>query len=102
MSGMELLHDGMTLEKKLLEECCAEMFKYWLEVDSEANWNKLTDALKQTGQRSLAKKVKDVLQGIIIIYMQLCTVYIYKSYYKLKLFYHTVLVLKKSTTIFTV
>ena len=55
------------------------MFKYWLEVDSEANWNKLTDALKQTGQRSLAKKVKDVLQGIIIINMQLCTVYIYKK-----------------------
>ena len=33
------------------ERRCAEMFKYWLEVDSEANWNKLTDALKQTGQR---------------------------------------------------
>ena len=69
------------------------MFKYWLELDSEANWNKLTDALKQTGQRSLAKKIKDVLQGIIILlftcnYVQ----YIYtKSYYKLKLFYHTVL-----------
>ena len=61
------------------ERCCTEMFKYWLEVDSKANWNKLTDALKQTGQRSLAKKIKGVLQGIIIIYMQLCTVYIYKK-----------------------
>ena len=40
------------------------MFKYWLEVDSEANWNKLTDALNQTGQKSFATKVKEnVIQG---------------------------------------
>ena len=47
-----------------IKGCCAEMFKYWLEVDSEANWNKLTDALKQTGQKSLATKLKEnVIQG---------------------------------------
>ena len=85
--GKQLLEDEYVdklddIEKKHpgnKERCCTEMFKYWLEVDSEANWNKLTDALKQTGQRSLAKKIKDVLQGIIIICMQLYTVYIYKK-----------------------
>ena len=47
-----------------MERCCTEMFKYWLEVDSEANWNKLTDALKQTGQNAIAAKVEVVIQGM--------------------------------------
>ena len=46
------------------EQCCAEMLQYWLEVDNEANWNKLTDALEQTGQEILATKVKEIMQGI--------------------------------------
>lgn len=87
------------------ERCCTEMFRYWLEVDSEANWNNMTDALKQTGQRSVAKKVKDVLQGIIVINMHLhvctyvATVYIFN---KITLLSYCPTVLRKLTTIFTV
>ena len=48
------------------EQCCAEMLQYWLEVDNEANWNNLIDALEQTGQEILATKVKQVMQGILL------------------------------------
>ena len=66
MSGIRLHQVGKIFGRQLLEDeyidkldeieknhpddikrCCAEMFKYWLEVDSEANWNKLTDALNR-------------------------------------------------------
>ena len=59
-----------------MEGCCTEMFKYWLEVDSEANWNKLTDALKQIGQSTLAKKVEEdvIIQGMLnVIYSYVAT-----------------------------
>ena len=51
------------------EGCCTEMFKYWLEVDSEANWNKLIGALKQIGQSTLATKVEEVviIQGMLSV-----------------------------------
>ena len=40
------------------ERCCTEMFKYWLDVDTEASWNKLINALEQIEQISLAEKIK--------------------------------------------
>ena len=39
-----------------VEDCCDEMFQYWLEVDTEANWNKLIDALEHIHQNATAEK----------------------------------------------
>ena len=46
-----------------VQRCCTEMFKYWLRVDTDATWNKLTDALEVIGQKVLAKNVKDIVKG---------------------------------------
>ena len=47
-----------------VERCCAEMFQYWLQVDTDASWNKLVDALVQIKHKALATKIKkDVLKG---------------------------------------
>ena len=41
-----------------MERCCTEMFKYWLNVDTEASWSKLINALEQIEQISLAEKIR--------------------------------------------
>ena len=47
-----------------VEGCCKEMFNYWIQVDPDASWNKLTDALEQIEHYALAVKVKkDILKG---------------------------------------
>ena len=44
--------------------CCTEMFKYWLDVDSEASWIKLIAALKQIDYHALAENIRtNVLKG---------------------------------------
>ena len=43
----------------LSETCCTEMFKYWLQVDVDASWDKLLKALKHTGYNTLADKLKN-------------------------------------------
>jgi len=52
--GMELL--GKEYVQKLdiiktdnqghTENCCTEMFKYWLQTDTKASWTKLVEALR--------------------------------------------------------
>ena len=50
-----------------VEKCCDKMFKHWLSVDVEANWNKLIDALLFIQQNAIAARVKqDVLIGKVI------------------------------------
>ena len=47
-----------------VEDCCDEMFHYWLKVDTEATWNKLIDALEDIQQNETAAKIrKDNLKG---------------------------------------
>ena len=47
-----------------VEECCDKMFKYWLEVDTKANWNKLIDALENIDLYATAATIrKDNLIG---------------------------------------
>lgn len=49
------------------ESSCYKMFKYWLEVDIKASWNKLIDALEEIGQNTLADEMKqDILKGILL------------------------------------
>ena len=42
-----------------VERCCTEMFKHWLNVDTNPSWNKLIDALEQIEQNSVAEKMKE-------------------------------------------
>ena len=42
-----------------LEDCCYEMFQLWLEVDTEANWNKLIDALECMDLNATAAKIRE-------------------------------------------
>ena len=47
-----------------VEACCNKMFQYWLQVDTEANWNKLIDALERIDQIATAAKIReDILIG---------------------------------------
>ena len=49
-----------------IERCCDEMIKHWLDVDTEASWDKLIRALKQIEQNALAAEIKqDVVKGIL-------------------------------------
>ena len=53
--------------KQKVEDRCAELFKCWLELYTDASWNKLLEALEKIEQHSLAKKIKiNVLKGIDI------------------------------------
>ena len=48
-----------------VEKCFSEMFKCWLEIDSEANCSELIEALKQTEQNTLATKSKYVIPSML-------------------------------------
>ena len=64
--GMQLLPEKYTDKINVIkadhdnkvEDCCHEMFQYWLQVDTEANWKKLIDALEHIQQNAIAAKVK--------------------------------------------
>ena len=70
--GIELLQEKYTHKLDVIksdhpikvEDCCDEMFQYWLEVDTDANWNKLIDALEHIHQNATAAKIReDILIG---------------------------------------
>ena len=47
-----------------VEKRCIEMFRCWLEVDVEANWNKLIDALEHIQQNAMAARIRrDIFTG---------------------------------------
>ena len=47
-----------------IRKCCSELFDYWLSTDTECNWYKLMDALKEIHQDAFAAKIKaDILKG---------------------------------------
>ena len=64
--GMQLLKERQVHHLDIIqqnhlannERCCTEMFKCWLDVDTEASWNKLINALEQIEQISLAEKIR--------------------------------------------
>ena len=39
------------------EECCTAMFDYWLQVDTNASWDKLITALQSVQHEVLAAKI---------------------------------------------
>ena len=42
-----------------VEECCDTMFQCWLEVDTEATWNKLIVALEDIDKNATAAKIRE-------------------------------------------
>ena len=47
-----------------VEKCCHQMLQYWLQVDVEANWNKLIYSLEIIGLTATAARIKqDILLG---------------------------------------
>ena len=77
--GIQLLQEKYVYKLKIIKEnyhgdierCCAEMFKYWLDVDTKASWDKLIDALERIEQNALAETIKeDVFKGSCIRYVQ--------------------------------
>ena len=71
--GVELLNEKQRVMSKIIKKnnhtdvqmcCTTQMLMYWLEVDTEASWNKLIEALKGIRQHSLAVCIiKDILKG---------------------------------------
>lgn len=69
----QLLKGAVHLKLNSIEEryhhdvmkCCEEILKYWLD-NFEATWNKLIDALKQSGQSEIAATIEtnDALKGL--------------------------------------
>ena len=39
------------------ETCCTEMFNKWLQVNSDASWHQLTEALANVGLNTAAKNI---------------------------------------------
>ena len=67
-----LLHSGFLCQLRVIKidnrgdviRCTTEMFKYWLQVDATASWNKLIAALRQINENHLAETIcKNVVQG---------------------------------------
>ena len=59
--------NNIAKNKRDVEDCCTELFKYWLNVSPDASWNKLLKALETMKQNSLVEKIKrKFLTGIVI------------------------------------
>ena len=43
------------------ETCCTAMFKYWLQVDTNASWDKLITALQKADYVVLANKIRRMI-----------------------------------------
>ena len=55
--GVELLDEEEEFKLKIIEsnydkdvmKCCFEMFRVWLDTNSDANWRQIVEALKSPG-----------------------------------------------------
>ena len=82
--GVQLLPDLFHVQLDIIEEnnptnvqnCCTEMFKYWLKVDTAASWSKLIEALMHINQNHLAECIREIFEGILT-FQNKC-IYIYK------------------------
>ena len=81
--GMQLLSSKQSEKLNIIRQdhpadtntCCTEMFRHWLDVDTEASWNKLIAALEQIGYNALAEIIRiNVLKGSFIEHLVYCSV----------------------------
>ena len=70
--GLQLLPEKYTDELDVIQadhpnnvaDCYDKMFQHWLAVDTEANWNKLIDALELIQQSTTAAEIReDISRG---------------------------------------
>ena len=69
--GIELLDEKRCVMLEIIKMnhndvriCCTQMFRYWLEGDIEATWDKLIEALEEINQDTLANCIKtEILKG---------------------------------------
>ena len=70
--GVQLLSSEQSKKLDIIKEdhpsdtsmCCTKLFKYWLDVDTDASWNKLIAALEQIEQNALAENIRrNILKG---------------------------------------
>ena len=72
--GIQLLQDeyiaklnNIAHNHSKIEECCNAMFSLWLEIDPEASWDRLIEALSKIGLKALAVNIKEnLLQGTLM------------------------------------
>ena len=72
--GVELLAekhhsilDNIAKNNPVVEDCCTELIKQWLKVDTDASWNKVIKALNNLMENNLAERIKrKILNGIIV------------------------------------
>ena len=50
--------DTIQLDHQTVDERCDAMFKEWLDVKPDANWNQLCDALNNIGMNTAATNIK--------------------------------------------
>ena len=71
--GVQLLSSEQSVKLNIIKKdhpadntmCCRELFKYWLDVDTDASWNKLIAALEMIGENVLAENIrKNVLKNL--------------------------------------
>ena len=64
--GVELLSSEQSVKLNIIKEDhpadtskrCTELFNYWLDVDTDASWNKLIAALEHIGEGVLAENIR--------------------------------------------
>ena len=69
--GIELLGQGGIVELDVIKanntddvmKCCSKMLSLWLQLQIEASWNQLIEALEQVKLNRLAKEIKKALKS---------------------------------------
>ena len=56
-----------------VQTCCGQMLQYWLEVDVEANWDMLIDALEQIQLNVTAARIRRDISIGKVYYITVCT-----------------------------
>ena len=77
--GFELLDESQSAkietiktDHKNSEECCKEMFTYWLETHPDVNWHDLVKALKIVSLQMVAADLEKMFIGMYVCMLYLC------------------------------
>ena len=58
-----------------VEGCCSQILSLWLDIDPQASWNKLIEALKHIGKKVLAKNIEiHILKGLVTSYVHIVAI----------------------------
>ena len=55
-----------------VKRCCTEMFKNWLETQSDASWDQLIQAMKNMGLNSVAISTEHFIQRECLAMILIC------------------------------